>query len=145
MAIHLALTKHLWEAHRIQTSGSRNSLEIQHDEAHAKLGTPAENFESVVPLAVYVTPKTGNVYLQGHTLPGMSHWDRKAPLKVEMLRSVEAKPLVGLETILGYGASYTPDQLRALAATFLRLADDADAHPMGPRSFYHSTRGYEVL
>lgn len=145
VAIHLALTKHLWECHREPVSGSRNCLEAKHEEIHAKLGTQAENFEHVVPLAVYVTPATGNVYLQGNTLPGMTHWDRKTPLKVEMLRSVEAKPLVGLETILGYGSSYTPAQLRALASTFLRIADDADAHPMGPRSFYRSTRGYEVL
>ncbi|EIQ01602.1 hypothetical protein OpiT1DRAFT_00174 [Opitutaceae bacterium TAV1] len=153
LAVAHRLREHLWAAHRESVSerASYSWMQKIHAELHARKGDAAEDFEALPdyelsPPVAYVTPATGNIYLTaGKVLKGMpGHWHARAPVCCEFLRSSESTPLVDLGTAFGMGATYTPAQLRAIAATLTRIADDADAHPMGPRNFFRSSRGYRV-
>lgn len=149
------LNEHLRGVHDLfAPSGTAyEALKKRHEQFHAGREA-AEDFEAVPAwewdykvAGVYVTPATGNMYLSGGK--GMAgsrsdNWRGQGPVYCEFFRSTTARPLVDLDTIFGGGATYTPDQLRAIAAALARIADDADAHPMGPRSFFRSSRGYRV-
>lgn len=91
-------------------------------------GDPADRKEQCTGL--WTEPKTGNQYAAWDGNDAQLHWRRKDPLHVCIFRAEKSKaPYVALESGLGSGAEYTPDTLRALAATFLKLAADAEATP----------------
>jgi hypothetical protein len=52
-------------------------------------------------------------------------------LDANLTRTFDGRPLAVIDGLPGGGAELTPPQLRALAATLLRIADDAEARPMG--------------
>jgi len=52
-----------------------------------------------------------------------------ATLRVRLTCTRHAAPLAVVDGLPGGGAELTPAQLRALAATLVRVADDADARP----------------
>jgi hypothetical protein len=52
-------------------------------------------------------------------------------LDASLTRTFDGKPLAVVDGLPGGGAELTPPQLRALAATLIRIADDAEARPMG--------------
>lgn len=54
--------------------------------------------------------------------------DRK--LIVKLCRTYKGGPLATVDGLPGGGADLTPDQLRALAATLLRVAADVEARPL---------------
>jgi hypothetical protein len=94
---------------------------------------------------IWTDPKTGNQYTvwDGEDVP--HHWGRKDPLHVRLFRTEKTKdPYVSLDSSLGCGAEYAPETLRALAATFLKLADDAEATPKRGR-IAGPHRGYPVV
>jgi hypothetical protein len=131
LALAHRLREHLQVQHNAYVSVgiSYARTKARHEELHAKAGTPAEDF-AALPVhelaspSVYVTPATGNVYLSGGKgLKGaaMAHWRSPLPVQCEFLKSDQATPLVQLDTTLGADAIYTPAQLRALAATLVRI------------------------
>lgn len=92
----------------------------------------------------YQDGKTGSLYTRGEQIPGGSHWDRRGPIRATLGQTQTRTPLVTLSTGFGFDGDYTPEQIRRYAHTLLRIADDAAAQPMGPRSFYRSVRGYDT-
>jgi len=57
-------------------------------------------------------------------------------------QSGKRQPLVMLNTCIGYGADFTPAELRALAAKLNAIAAAGEVRPMGPRTFRPSYRLY---
>ena len=92
----------------------------------------------------YTHDKTGNTYTDGKRVRSGFHWDREGPIVATFLQTSQRQPLVMIGTGFGIDAEYTPEQLRAFAGTLLRIADDAEKHPMGPRSFYRTMRAYDT-
>ncbi len=64
-------------------------------------------------------------------------------LSAVLCRTFDGKPLAVVDGLPGGCAELTPDQLRALAGTLLRIAADADARPMG-RAYARLARQYGV-
>lgn len=90
-------------------------------------------------------PKTGSLYTRGEHIRGASwHWDRRGPIKVALGRTQTRTPLVTISNGFGFDGDYTPEQIRRYAQTLLLIAADAEAQPMGPRSFSRSIRGYDT-
>lgn len=54
------------------------------------------------------------------------------------------KPGTTVDGLPGGGADLSPSQLRALAKTLNKIADDAEAEPMGKRSYRQKTREYII-
>lgn len=63
-------------------------------------------------------------------------------LKAVLCQTRERKPLATVYGFPGEGADLTPSALRELAAALIRIADDAAARPMGPRSYIKCEREY---
>jgi hypothetical protein len=56
-------------------------------------------------------------------------------LTVTLCQTFDRKPLAVVDGLPGGAAELTPGQLRALADALLRIAADAEARPMGARSY----------
>ena len=65
-------------------------------------------------------------------------------LQATLTQTHDGRPLAVVDGLPGEGADITPAQLRALAEGLLRIADDAEARPMGPRSFRRQRRQYSL-
>ncbi|MBL8348929.1 MAG: hypothetical protein JNL87_01325 [Burkholderiaceae bacterium] len=65
-------------------------------------------------------------------------------LRADLVQTFERKPLAVVDGLPGDHAELTPAQLRALSAALLRIADDADAQPMGVRTFKRQRRAYPL-
>lgn len=52
-------------------------------------------------------------------------------MEYRLIQDRHKKPLVMLETSLGNGQEIYPNELRRLAAAFLKIADEAEARDMG--------------
>jgi hypothetical protein len=64
-------------------------------------------------------------------------------LSAKLCRTYTGAPLATVEGLPGGSADLTPEQLRALAEALRRIADDADARPMG-RAYLAVFRLYSV-
>jgi hypothetical protein len=56
-------------------------------------------------------------------------------LTVTLCQTFDRKPLAVVDGLPGDAAELTPGQLRVLAEALLRIAADAEARPMGARSY----------
>jgi hypothetical protein len=56
-------------------------------------------------------------------------------LRVQLCRTHDNKPLTTIDGLPGDMADLRPSELRALAATLVRIAADCEVRPMGPRSY----------
>lgn len=93
----------------------------------------------------YQDQKTGSLYTDGRNIQGgLLHWDRGGPIRATLGQTKDKRALVTVSTGFGFDGDYTPEQIRRYAQTLLRIADDAEAQPMGPRSFRRSDRGYDT-
>lgn len=69
--------------------------------------------------------------------------DMNKKLIAVLCQTHDKKPLASIDGMPGaISADLTPTQLRALAATLVRIADDAEARPMGPRTYRRCQREY---
>ena len=69
------------------------------------------------------------------------------PVKINVTfsRTFNNKPLVELhDPLCGNDSAHTPQQLRDIATTLLKIADDAAEQPMGRRTYRRVTRSYDV-
>jgi hypothetical protein len=64
-------------------------------------------------------------------------------INASLTRTFDGKPLAVVDGLPGGSAELTPAQLRLLAATLLRIADDAEARPMG-KHFMRKARNYDL-
>lgn len=76
--------------------------------------------------------------------PTMRHVVRGAGLRLHVClgQNRERRPLVMLQELIGGAGDYSPADLRAIAAKLNAIADDAEAQPMGKRSFFRRYRRY---
>lgn len=65
-------------------------------------------------------------------------------LIAELCQTRDGKPLVTINGLPSDGADLRPEQLRLLAAAMLRIADDAEAQPMGKKTYRRQRREYVV-
>lgn len=65
-------------------------------------------------------------------------------LSVKHTATYKGDPLVVFDNLPGQGAELTPAALRALAAAFLVIADDCEAHRRSTRRYADIRRDYEV-
>lgn len=65
-------------------------------------------------------------------------------LDASLTRTFDGKPLAIVDGLPGGGAEMTPTQLRALAAALVRIAEDAEARPMG-KHFMRKASTYAVV
>ena len=65
-------------------------------------------------------------------------------LTVSLTRTFDNKPLAVVDNLPGGGAELRPAQLRALAATLQRIADDCEARPVKGRYWTPSRRAYPL-
>lgn len=65
-------------------------------------------------------------------------------LRVVLCQTHDQKPLASIDGLPGDGAELTPAQLRDLAATLVRIANDAEARPMRPRTYRRHVGEYAV-
>jgi hypothetical protein len=64
-------------------------------------------------------------------------------LHATLTHTHRGEPLATVDGLPGGGADLTPDQLRALAATLLRIADDCESRPApGKHAFRTVSRDY---
>ncbi|MHB8474228.1 MAG: hypothetical protein ACYDC8_15535 [Gammaproteobacteria bacterium] len=64
----------------------------------------------------------------------------------DLCRTHDEKPLATVVSgFPGDGADLTPEQLRSLAATLLRIADDTEAQTMGRRGYRRQRREYSLV
>ena len=68
----------------------------------------------------------------------------KQELTATLSQTFERKPLAVVDGLPGGGAELTPAQLRALAASLLRIAADTEAQPMGARKYRRLQRAYPL-
>jgi hypothetical protein len=68
----------------------------------------------------------------------------KKILKVKHCRTHDGKPLATVDGLPGDMADLRPAQLRALAAAMLKVADDCEARPMGPRTYREQRTEYAI-
>ena len=69
---------------------------------------------------------------------------RNHELTATLCQTYERKPLAVIEGLPGSNAELTPAQLRALAEGLLRIAADAEAQPMGARTYLRKRREYPM-
>ena len=62
----------------------------------------------------------------------------------QALTAILCQPLALIDGLPGGSAELTPAQLHALANGLLRIAADAEAQPMGTRSFMRKRREYQL-
>jgi hypothetical protein len=67
------------------------------------------------------------------------------PLTVSLTRCRENKPLAVVDNLPGGFAELRPAQLRDLAATLQRIADDCEARPVKGRYWTPARREYPVI
>jgi hypothetical protein len=65
-------------------------------------------------------------------------------LTVSLTRTFDNQPLAVVDNLPGGGAELRPAQLRALAATLQRIADDCEARPVKGRNWSPSRRAYSL-
>jgi hypothetical protein len=65
-------------------------------------------------------------------------------LDVSLTRTRDARPLATVHGLPGEGADLTPAELRALAATLMKVADECEAQPMEGKRFRQQQRRYAV-
>lgn len=65
-------------------------------------------------------------------------------LTVVLCQTHDRKPPATVAGLLGGSADLRPSPLRALVNALLQIADDAEAQPMGPRTFRRRQRAYTV-
>jgi hypothetical protein len=65
-------------------------------------------------------------------------------LAVTLTQTMDRKPLAQIDHICGNEAEFTPAQLRALAATLLKIAVDCEGRRMDSKYFMRQRREYEV-
>lgn len=89
-------------------------------------------------------PRFARVHEDAYYAAGMRPVSRGANLRLHvcLAQDRDRKPIVTLQELVGGAGDYRPDDLRALAAKLCAIADDADAQPMGKRSFSRSYRCY---
>jgi hypothetical protein len=66
-------------------------------------------------------------------------------LEVVLSRTFDCKPLVTVNNFPGVHADLTPTQMRALAATLCRAAEECELQPMGHKHFKPKKRIYDVM
>ena len=66
-------------------------------------------------------------------------------LTAVLCQARDGKPLITINGLPSDGADLRPEQLRSLAATMLRIADDAEAQPMGRKAYRSQRREYEIV
>jgi hypothetical protein len=65
-------------------------------------------------------------------------------LTVSLSRTFDGAPLAVVDNLPGGGAELRPAQLRALAATLQRIADDCEARPVKGRNWTPARRDYAL-
>ena len=65
-------------------------------------------------------------------------------LTVSLSRTFDGAPLAVLDNLPGGGAELRPAQLRALAATLQRIADDCEARPVKGRNWTPARSAYPL-
>ena len=65
-------------------------------------------------------------------------------LTAVLCQTHDRKPLAHIDGLPGGGADLRPEELRALAAALLRIADAAESRPMGARTYRREKREYVV-
>lgn len=65
-------------------------------------------------------------------------------LTVSLSRTFDGAPLAVVDNLPGGGAELRPAQLRALAATLQRIADDCEARPVKGRNWTPTRRAYPL-
>lgn len=81
-------------------------------------------------------PITADEYSRGNQFTQSRH------VLAELGQSSDRKPMVELNTFLGYNAWMSPAELRLLARKLFAIASDAEREPMGKRSFRRKYRRY---
>ena len=89
-------------------------------------------------------PRYANVHEAEYYAAGMRHVSRGAGLRLHVCLGQDRNrnPLVTLQELIGGAGDYCPADLRTLATKLNAIADDAEAQPMGKRSFDRSYRRY---
>ena len=65
-------------------------------------------------------------------------------LTVSLTRTFDNQPMAVVDNLPGGGAELRPAQLRALAATLQRIADDCEARPVKGRYWTSARRDYPL-
>jgi len=67
-----------------------------------------------------------------------------ASLEATLCQTFRREPLAVVDGLPGGGAELTPAQARALAAALLKIAADAEARPMGPKTYMRKRCEYPL-
>ena len=65
-------------------------------------------------------------------------------INVTFTQTFDKEPLAVLSQFYSNRSALTPKELRAIAATLTKIADDAFDHPTAKRTFRAVTRSYDV-
>lgn len=89
-------------------------------------------------------PRFAVVHEEPFYAAGMRHVMRGPVLRLHVClgQDRERRPLVTLQELIGGAGDYSPADLRVIADKLRAIADDAEAQPMGKRSFFRSYRRY---
>lgn len=69
----------------------------------------------------------------------------EASLRATLTKTYRGEPLAVVDGLPGFGAELTPTDLRALATTLMRIADECDARPVtGKRPLPNVRREYPL-
>lgn len=90
-------------------------------------------------------PRFASLLENDYYAAGCRSWDHRpgaGTISCCLGRSIDGRPLVTVQDSIGCTGDYRPEELRAIAAKLLAIAEDAEARPMGKRSFSRSYRRY---
>lgn len=135
---------------------ARTLLGTLHTNAHGHwIGAPraadsrvfldkAKALEWIIACEGRAVPRFAAVHEEPFCAAGMRHVVRGQGLCLHVClgQDRERRPLVALQELIGGAGDYRPADLRAIAGKLNAIADDAEAQPMGKRSFFRSYRRY---